>query len=67
MATSSDLLTRAQAAEYLSIQPQTLSVWASTGRHNLPLIKVGRSVRYRRADLDRWLAERTVTTTGDAR
>jgi excisionase family DNA binding protein len=35
-----------------------LSVWRSTGRYNLPFLKVGRLVRYRRADLDAWLAAR---------
>ena len=55
----SDLLTRQQAAEYLTIQPQTLAAWATTKRYALPLVKVGRSVRYRRSDLDQFLAERT--------
>lgn len=54
------LLTRDQAAEYLGIAPQTLAVWATTGRYNLPFIKVGRCVRYRRHDLDRFLESRTV-------
>jgi excisionase family DNA binding protein len=35
-----------------------LSVWRSTGRYNLPFFKIGRKVRYRRADLDAWLAAR---------
>jgi excisionase family DNA binding protein len=53
------LLTRADAAEYLGFQPQTLALWASTGRHDLPLIHIGRSVRYRLSDLDAWLASRS--------
>jgi excisionase family DNA binding protein len=54
------LLTREQAATYLGVRPQTLAVWASAKRYGLPLVKVGRSVRYRVADLERWLAARTV-------
>lgn len=54
------LLTRPQAADFLGIRPQTLSVWASTGRYSLPYVRVGRSVRYRLADLERFLAARTI-------
>ena len=57
---SDKLLTRAEAAEYLGLCPQTLAVWAITGRYNLSMIKVGRSVRYRKSDLDAWLERRTV-------
>ena len=57
---SSGLLTREQAAEYLSVAPQTLAVWATTGRYDLRYIKVGRFARYRRADLEAFLQSRTV-------
>jgi excisionase family DNA binding protein len=56
----SKLLTRREAAELLGVKPQTLAVWAITGKYGLPLIHVGRSVRYRLADLEAWLAARTV-------
>ena len=56
----SHLLTRQQAARYLGIKPQTLAVWATTKRYELPFVKVGRSVRYRLLDLERWVARRTV-------
>jgi excisionase family DNA binding protein len=54
-----DLLDEIQAAITLDVTPGTLSVWRSTGRYNLPFIKVGRKVRYRRADLEAWLESRT--------
>ena len=57
----SELLTRQQAAKYLDLAPQTLAVWTSEGRYSLPFVKIGRNVRYRRSDLDKWLAERTHT------
>jgi len=60
------LLTEAQAAEVLGCKGQTLRVWRSTGRHELRFVKVGRLVRYRLSDLERWLAARTVTSTGGA-
>lgn len=56
-----ELLTRAEAGAYLGIRPQTLSLWASVGRYDLPYIRVGRCVRYRRSDLDAFLARRTIT------
>jgi excisionase family DNA binding protein len=57
---TTDLLTRPQAAKYLSVREQTLACWHSSGRYPIPVVKVGRSVRYRRADLDRWLESRTI-------
>ncbi|MBO7920599.1 helix-turn-helix domain-containing protein [Alteromonas sp. K632G] len=46
-----ELLNRNDAADYISVKPQTLSVWATTGRYSLPFVKVGRKVFYRREDL----------------
>ena len=57
------LLTRNQAAEYLGIRPQTLAVWALTGRYGLPMTKIGRSVRYRQSDLESFIQRRTVGTS----
>ncbi len=54
------LLTRRQAAQYLDVTEGTLAVWASTKRYDLPFVKIGRNVRYRPDDLDRWLEARTV-------
>ncbi len=54
-----DLLSEQEAAELLTVAPGTLSVWRSTGRYNLPFLKVGRKVRYCRADLLAWLKNRT--------
>lgn len=62
----SDVMTPDQAAEYLGIAKQTLAVWRSKGRYDLPFIKMGRRVRYRKTDLDRFLEGRTFTNTGQA-
>lgn len=53
------LLTRKEAAEYLGLSEGTLAVWKTTKRYPLPLIKVGRSVRYRQSDLDKFLDDMT--------
>ena len=61
-----DLLDEKEAAQFLDNSPGTLSVWRSTGRYNLPFIKIGRNVRYRRADLIAWLEKRTRETGATA-
>lgn len=55
-----------QAATALGIKASTLSVWRSTGRYNLPYMKVGRLVRYRLSDLAEFLARRTSEHAGEA-
>lgn len=57
---TSYLYSRDEAADYLGLKSQTLDVWASTKRYNLKYIKVGRLAKYRKEDLDDFLARRTV-------
>ena len=64
IATPPALLTRAEAAQFLGVRVQTLACWATCGRYSLPMVKVGRAVRYRLSDLEKFLADRTVTQTG---
>lgn len=66
IAAGADLLDEAQAAEILTVAKGTLGVWRSTGRYALPFVKVGRRVRYRRADLEAWLEKRTRETGSTA-
>jgi len=51
------LMDRKTAAKYLGISPGTMAVWDCTKRYNLRPIKVGRHVRYRKSDLDKFLDE----------
>lgn len=51
------LLTRREAAAYLGVAEQTLAVWKCTGRRSLPFVKIGRLVRYRKADLDAFILQ----------
>ncbi|MCY1450996.1 hypothetical protein D9M71_678400 [compost metagenome] len=53
-----------QVAQVLGVSPNTLAIWRSLGRYNIPFIKSGRLVRYRVDDLAKFLARRTVTHTG---
>lgn len=63
IAAGADLLDDKAAAAMLDVSPGTLSVWRSTGRYGLPFLKIGRKVRYRRADLLAWM-EKRVRETG---
>ena len=58
MQSETEMLTRPQAARYLGIRPQTLAVWSCQGR-GPRLVKLGRAVRYRRADLDDYVEQNT--------
>ena len=51
------------AANVLGVKTSTLAVWRSTGRYNLPYMKVGRLIRYRVSDLADFLAKFTTTKT----
>ena len=56
----SDLLSRQDAAIYLGVTVRTLAVWKCTGRYDLPCVKIGRLAKYRKSDLDAFIARRTV-------
>jgi hypothetical protein len=66
IAAGADLLDEQAAAALLTVAPGTLGVWRSTSRYGLPFLKVGRAVRYRRADLIAWLEKRTRETGATA-
>lgn len=55
-----ELLSRADAAAYLGIKAQTLAVWSCNRRYAIPMVKIGRLAKYRRSDLDAFIAARTV-------
>jgi excisionase family DNA binding protein len=61
-----ELLSSEQAAAYLGVTKSTLATWRCTGRYAIPFVKVGRKVRYRKADLDRFFEQRTATNSGEA-
>jgi excisionase family DNA binding protein len=54
------LLITDQAAEYLGLKPKTLVKDRCTREIGIPFVKLGKSVRYRMADLERFVAERVV-------
>ncbi len=52
-----DLLSTQQICERLSIAPRTLQTWRQSGRFPAPDLAVGKTLRWRRASLERWLDE----------
>ncbi len=55
-----DLLSPTEAATLLGVAPGTLEVWRCTRRYPLKYAKIGRLVRYKRADLLAFIESRTV-------
>ena len=58
------LLTPPEAAAYIGVTENTLSVWRCVGRYAIPYIKSGRLVKYRKSALDAFLDRRTVGGEG---
>lgn len=49
------LLNVKQVAQYLQLKESTIYSWAQDGK--IPAIKIGRTWRFRRSDLDEWLEQ----------
>jgi hypothetical protein len=59
------LLTPKETSIKLSVAEQTLAVWRCTKRVDLPYIKLGKCIRYRKSDIERFLADNTVHIAPD--
>lgn len=54
--TDTHLWSSAELAEYLGVPPNTVAQWRF--HHDGPqYLRIGKHVRYRKADVDRWLDE----------
>ena len=51
------LLNTDQVANLLGIKPHTLAVARCDGSNNIPYFKIGRSVRYRKAEIEAYLLQ----------
>ena len=49
----SDVMTVTEVAEYLRVNPQTVYRKAKAGE--MPAVRIGRAIRFRKAELDEWL------------
>jgi excisionase family DNA binding protein len=61
-----DLLTEKQTAAYLNCSPYTLQKTRRTGGPNsIPYVRIGRAIRYKVSDLDKYIQSRTYTSTSE--
>ena len=60
------LLPSREVAALLSVSVRSLERWRTSGKVNLPFVKLGNSVRYRLEAVERCIASRTVTSTSEA-
>jgi excisionase family DNA binding protein len=51
------LFTTEETAQYLSLEPQTLAKWRCQYPEKLPFFKDGRTIRYRKSDVDNYIAK----------
>ena len=58
---SGGYLSETHAAEYLSLSKKSLQRWRFN-RQGPPYVKLRKTIRYRREDLDHWMKERIVPT-----
>ncbi|WP_081579023.1 helix-turn-helix domain-containing protein [Leptospirillum ferriphilum] len=56
-----DLLPPKETAKLLGVQEQTLAAWRLYGR-DLPYVRVGRLIRYRKSDVLAWIEKHLVCT-----
>jgi predicted DNA-binding transcriptional regulator AlpA len=63
---STDYLDTGEAASFLKISASSLNKRRVSGDGPL-FVKMGRTVRYRRSDLDDWMANRLCKSTSDKR
>lgn len=54
-ASAEPLWTAGEVASYLRVTEGTINQWAKLGR--IPVVKVGSLNRFRRSEIDAWLAE----------
>ena len=56
----SPLMTQKAAAEYLGTRVASLNAWRSRNLYNIPFVRWGHNIRYRKEDLDTWIQTQIV-------
>jgi hypothetical protein len=51
------LVSEKEACKILDCRPNTLAVWRTNKRYNLPFYKIGRLVKYKISDLEEFIQE----------
>jgi len=61
----SELSDEATTTDLLKLKAGTLAVWRCTGRYDLPYVKVGRRVLYRKHDIIAFIERNTITQASE--
>ena len=56
-----EVMTVSEVAQYLRVNPQTVYRKAKVGE--LPAVRIGRAIRFRRVELDAWLRQKPAPQT----
>ncbi len=59
----SEMVTPEQVSRSINVTEGTLQVWRSTGRYDLPYIKIGGKVMYRISDVNKFIESRQYSHT----
>jgi hypothetical protein len=54
LASKEKMLSRKEAAEFLGLRENTLAIWAIKKRYDLPMYKVGKNIKYKITDLQKF-------------
>lgn len=65
MENSQNLISPEQAADYLNVSTATLANWRCLGTPNVPYLRIGRSIKYRRSDLDDYIKKHSFNDVDD--
>ena len=60
-----EVMTVSEVAEYLRVNPQTVYRKAKAGE--LPAVRIGRAIRFRRSELDAWLKSLSAGSSASAK
>lgn len=54
---NNSLMDQKAAAAYLGTTVGSLNSWRATGKYKIPYVRWGHNIRYKKDDLDAWIAE----------
>jgi len=55
---AAEMMTDPEVTALIRVAPGTLANWRSTKAQQIPFVRIGSHIRYRRTDVDRWIEQR---------
>lgn len=56
---TNSLMNQKEAAAYLGTTVKSLNTWRARGKYNIPYVRWGKNIRYKKESLDAWIMEHT--------